>query len=479
MQDLTILEQSREEIIAEIANSTNVDLVVIGGGIHGACFARLAAESGLKTVLLEKSDYASGTSSRSSKMAHGGLRYLELLDFEQVFEGVKCREQLFAEYPSLVKPHPFYIPIPANDWFLRLKLKLGLTLYDFMLKNPKHKHYWVNKLEVDRKVPELTKQKLSGCYCYTDGILDDSKLVMANIQKARLSGAMCLNYAAIDELGKQVKNGQREVRWQDQLTNKTYQINAKSVVNCCGPWANNFCNAPIKYSRGSHVLFSRPWTGPALFLPMPGKARYYFVWPHFAGTLVGTTEREVSSLQDNPEPSADEIQEILDRLTKDLPDSQLDRAHAHYAFAGIRTLPLRLGAKSTAQLSRKHIWLQDQNLFSLVGGKLTTAEWTAQEGLAKILKLLKHTPTQAKKDSDLSSISLMPLAQQLKMEQVATVEDYFRRRSGLEYMPGNGLKEIDVLRKDFEQHLGVATTDSQINDYKIRLARIAQILGKN
>ncbi len=479
MQNLTILEQSRAEIISEITNSTAVDLVVIGGGIHGACFARLAAESGLKTVLLEKSDYASGTSSRSSKMAHGGLRYLELLDFEQVFEGVKCREQLFEQYPDLVKPHPFYIPIPAKDWFLRLKLKLGLTLYDLMLKASSHKHFWVNKSDIARSVPELSKQKLLGCYCYTDGILDDCKLVMANILKARLSNALCLNYAAVTKLSKQLENGLREISWQDQLTNKTYQINAKSVVNCCGPWANNFCNASIKYSRGSHILFSRPWTGPALFLPMPGKARYYFVWPHFTGTLVGTTEREVSSLQDNPEPSPDEIQEILDRLAKDLPDSKLDRSHAHYAFAGIRTLPLRLGAKNTAQLSRKHIWLQDQNLFSLVGGKLTTAEWTAQEGLSKILKLLKHTPAQAKKNYDLNLISLMPLAQQLKVEQVATVEDYLRRRSGLEYMPGNGLNELEVLRNDLEQHLGIATTNIQIEAYKTRLARISEILGKN
>lgn len=380
-------KQLRSEIISAIQSSPDFDLVIIGGGIHGAVAARLAAEQGLKILLLEKHDYAFGTSSRSSKMAHGGLRYLEMFDFKQVFEGVKCREKLYRDYPDNVKPYPFYIPVMKNDYWFRLKLSIGLRLYDFFVKNKEQKHFWVSRDEVYRNIPELKSKNLMGCYCYYDGILDDARLVRDNISMAESKSALALNQAEVKRIKDSI------VYFYDSIGGIEYQLRAKTILNVTGNNVSDFTDerAPIlKHSQGTHLLFSKKWDKPALFLPMQKKARYYFVWPHPAGTMVGTTEREITELAEDPQPTESEIEEILARLKTDLPDSGLNKDSMCGAFAGIRALPLRKRSYDTTQISRKHIWHQSGNILSLFGGKLTTSEWSAKEGLRMAMKMMSE-----------------------------------------------------------------------------------------
>ncbi len=481
----------RSEIINQI-NSTDIfDLAIIGGGIHGAVTARLASQYGLKTVLLEKNDYASGTSSRSSKMAHGGLRYLELFDFEQVLEGVKAREKLYLDYPQQVIPHPFYIPVYKNDYFFKLKLGIGLKVYDFFNRNHGRRHHWISAKELTQKIPELKSQKLMGCFCYYDGLMCDYRLVLDNITAAR-KNTSCLNYALVQKVKKE--NNFLEITYQDSLTKNNYAFKAKAVINTSGNEVDFFGankDVTLRFSRGSHLLFNQPWNGPALFLPLAGKARYYFVWPHFAGTLVGTTEREVDCLVEDPKPSADEITEILERLKKDLPDSNLNEATLHYSFAGIRALPVRKNSpKGTAQISRKHHWTQDQGIISLYGGKYTTSEWTAKEGFKLALERIgKYSKAQFKelslfkldsKSTDLSrqdfsgskrrqfnlprDISLFnnlemrsvvggdclrgEIYNAFELEQAVTLDDFLFRRTGIGYLPN-----CQEILKELKQHL--------------------------
>jgi len=379
----------RVDILDTLSTPKTYDILVIGGGIHGAAVARYAAAFGFTTVLLEKADYASATSSRSSKMAHGGLRYLELFDFEQVFEGIKAREEMFAAAPHIVSPTRFLIPVPRGHHFFRLKLGVGLFLYDLMVSDKRRKHRFLKAGELAGTGFEERSDDLAGCFSYTDGLLDDGLLTLENILAARRAGAVCLNYAGVEAL-RETEHGV-SVEWRDELTGKTYASEAATALNCAGPWAP-FLIAPevrpaVRFSRGTHLIFDRPWRGPSLFLPMEGKARYYFVWPHAAGTMVGTTERETDSLELDPLPGADEIEEILARLAKDLPASGLDRSSLHYAFAGVRTLPLRPDSRAgTTRLSRKHIWHGKTAIRTLVGGKLTTAAWTAEEGVRAVFQ---------------------------------------------------------------------------------------------
>lgn len=389
-----MIHQNRTQIIDQIVSQPQYDLAIIGGGIHGAVLARLASQYGLKVVLLEKGDYASGASSKSSKMAHGGLRYLELLDFQQVFEGVKAREKLYNDYPEQVIPYPFFIPVPKKAYYFRVKLALGLWLYDFFQIKKRINKRWFSakKAQEYSLIPEEKTKQLMGCYCYSDGLMCDYRLVIDNISLARKT-AQCLNYAEVKEVKFSADRKLSSISFQDLVSGSSFQCQAKTVINTTGVNVSDFCKnsvVSLKYSRGSHLIFSRPWHGPALFLPMPGKSRYYFVWPHFAGTMVGTTEREIEDVASEPIPSEDEVVEILERLEKDLPGSGLDKNSLHFAFAGIRALPVRQNSpKNTAQISRKHFWYSQDNIFSLYGGKFTTSEWTAREGLKLILKKLE------------------------------------------------------------------------------------------
>ena len=216
--------------------------------------ARYAAAYGFKTALFEKSDYAAGTSSRSSKMAHGGLRYLELLDFEQVFEGIKAREEMFDHVGHLVKPAEFLIPVPRNNFWFRIKLGIGLFLYDLMVKNPKRKHRWIPRRKLSFPGFHSGRSDLMGCFVYTDGIMSDTRLVVENILAARRYGASCLNYADVRSAQRN-SDGIIDVTAVDTKTEKEIRLRTRLVVNCTGPWASALAQQlhgdprPLKFSR--------------------------------------------------------------------------------------------------------------------------------------------------------------------------------------------------------------------------------------
>jgi glycerol-3-phosphate dehydrogenase len=520
-----------------MTNADVYDMVVVGGGIHGAAVARLAAGYGFKTALLEKNDYAAATSSRSSKMAHGGLRYLELLDFEQVFEGIKAREEMFEHVGNLVKPGEFLIPVPRGAWFFKLKLGIGLFLYDLMVKMGNRRHRWIPRSKLTFPGFHSGREDLMGCFVYTDGIMSDARLVIDNVIGARRYGADCLNYCEVRSMTRN-ESGISEIAAVDIKTGKEVKLKARLVVNCTGPWASTLANTlgaeprPLKFSRGSHIIFNKPWTGPSLFLPMPGKARYYFVWPHQAGTMVGTTEREVASVDLDPLPSKDEMDEIFGRLEKDIPDAGLNRQSACYAFAGIRTLPIRGKDANSTVLSRKHIWTHVNGVLTLLGGKYTTASWTALEGVKEAAQILgkplsvdalksridlKKLPGSATDvecegllrylathgvsiesqnrllsrygkrlgDNYLEFVDAPPekLVEletmiALDTEQVESLEDLMRRRLELEYTEGHGEKYLPIIGEVFKRMRPAVDFEKEKEAYLSRMRTIHLLLGK-
>jgi glycerol-3-phosphate dehydrogenase len=391
--------ERREDVLEEIRKRRKpYDVIVVGGGIHGAAVAWTAALNGLSTLLLEKRDFASATSSRSSKMLHGGLRYLELLDLVQVFEGIRAREALFQSAPYLARPTRFLIPVLQGAWFHKLKMKIGLSLYDLLLKSRDRHHRWIPREELtfDRYNPE--RSDLEGCFEYCDGMISDTRMVTESLLAARQEGALALNYAEVLSLSHRDSH-LVEVGWRDTLTGERATAQCGVVMNCAGPWVGSIGRISqgsiaerIQFSRGSHLLFSVPWRDPPVFLPLPGRSRYYWIWPYQGHTMVGTTEREISNVPEDPSPSADEVEEILERVQRDAPGSGLTRETLYYGFAGIRTLALRDKKGGVARQSRRHRWEYDHGVLSLVGGKYTTAQIVAHEGLQKAFNLadVKH-----------------------------------------------------------------------------------------
>jgi len=528
------LRISRAELLDDIQRHPHTTFLIIGGGIHGAAFARLAARNRFSCVLVERGDYAGQTSSRSSKMLHGGLRYLELLDFAQVAEGIQAREDLFRTAPHLCRPEPFLIPLPRGDRLFRWKLAVGLTLYDRMGAPAERRHRFLSTQEAAKTGYRFGSADLDGAFLYTDGLTDDARLTLESVLQARQYGARCLNYLEVTSVRR--SNGRFAVQCRDRLGTADVEVVADRVINCAGPWATNLLPAGSKplvdgarFSAGVHLLFDRPWLGPSLFLPMPGKSRYYFVWPHPGGALVGTTEREVPDAVFDPLPDTAEIDEILTRISGDLPGAGLDRTSLYSAYAGIRTLPIRGHRTGTARLSRRHRWIGSDGFYTLIGGKLTTANATAWEGFQMATRGLVSDRTlrslegvmypgggdpetrcaiqQALVREGLSEArsarlvgrlgvrarflledtrhleSLTPQLTRgevelaLAEEQAETLEDILRRRTGVEYLPGALLPAVEAVTPLLSTRQGSHAPDAEAHTYRKQWIRLQRVLA--
>lgn len=525
---------ARSDLLDQIKQSKDFDCLVVGGGIHGASFAHMAALNGLSVLLLEQNDYASATSSRSSKMLHGGFRYLETFDFRQVFEGIWAREEFFKTAQHLAQPHEFLLPVSKNSFFEKLKYRIGLGLYDLLLFNRARKHQWLDDHQLKS---HFADHENLGFFKFYDGIMNDTRIVLENIIAARQEGAICLNYAKLEYLSESL-GGRSKVKFKDCLSGVTYEKEVGVIVNCAGPWVPNAgrivpsaFKSSIRYSRGSHLIFNKKWQGPALLLPLKEAGRYYFVWPHFAGTLVGTTEREVQQIVDDPQAEKDEINEILDNLARDLPHAGLDRDSLHYCFAGIRTLPVRRNGKASnpsSKLSRRHLWTFGNGILSLIGGKYTTAYWTAFEGLQHVFKMAEiHDKAVSLKGRKLPGAAMFQdsinefqvianqlkvpqeiqtrtirqlgsrvrlfdpekddfevvgnflkgeLNQALQIEQAENLEDIMRRRMGLEYEYGHGIDQIDSILKILAEQRPKINVEAEKAKYLQRMQQMRELL---
>jgi glycerol-3-phosphate dehydrogenase len=269
-------------------------------------------------------------------------------------------------------------------------LKAGLTLYDFFVRDRERRHRWIPASDL-AQVTSVLRTPISGAFEYCDGQMNDVRIVLEHIEAARRVGAVCVNYAEVEAIESGASFA--EIRYRDRVSQALHTITSKAVLSCAGPWGEKLvpdARNSMRFSRGAHIVFRTPWGRPPLFLPIrgAGPGRYYFVLPHFAGTLVGTTEAEVEEPSFHPLPTPLEVAEILQRLKDDLPKADLTAETAHYAFAGIRALPVRGQARSVSRVARRHVWEQVGRVVTLFGGKYTTYQWTAGEGVKYILSML-------------------------------------------------------------------------------------------
>jgi glycerol-3-phosphate dehydrogenase len=392
---------ARQAVLATLANET-FDLLVIGGGITGAGIAREAALAGLRTALVERDDFASGTSSRSSRLVHGGVRYLEHGHLRLVFESSRERRLLLNIAPHLVRPLAFTWPVYRDARVPQWKLRAGLMLYDALsLFRNVQRHQSLSVSGVSAAEPALSRDGLTGGARYWDAATDDSRLTLANAIAAREGGAVVINHVSVvggvrSALSRTEQLGGALV--EDRITRTGFPVSARVVVNATGPWSDTtaaLTGAPtgtsVLGSAGTHIAVPRQRLGnrDAITLVSPVDGRVMFVLPAGAHAIVGTTEEKARAGPDEIRATEHEISYLLRSANLVFPYAQLTHDDVVSAWAGIRPLAANLAGDGTANAaSREHaVSVRADGLVSVTGGKLTTYRSMAED-------VLQHALTQ-------------------------------------------------------------------------------------
>ncbi len=351
------------------------DLLIIGGGIYGAWTAYDATLRGLKVALVEQSDWASATSSASSKLIHGGLRYLETYDFKLVRKALLERQTLLRVAPHRVWPLRFGVPVCAGNRVGRLQLKAGLTLYDLLAGCPESlmSHRRFGKTGFAKRFPFLRDEKLKGGFTYGDAQTDDARLVLELIAGAMDAGAVCVNYCRMTEYSK--SGGQvNSAIVQDLVTQSSVKVMARQVVNTAGRWATETeqGSAWCRLSKGVHLVMPALPTDEALLLTAQSDGRVFFAIPWYGRTLVGTTDTDYNGELDKVAVEAEDVAYLLSEANHYL-NTDWTEADVIGSYAGVRVMK-RSDAKTTSSISRDWEIKTDSNgvLYS-IGGKITSA----------------------------------------------------------------------------------------------------------
>lgn len=385
----------REQIWARLQEPW--DVIVIGGGITGAGILKLAAGIGLRALLVEKRDFAWGTSSRSTKLVHGGLRYLAQGQFGVTRESVHEREQLLRQGPGLIDPLGFLVSAHEGGSPSRRAFAVGLAVYDLFAHKWDHCYYSGDDFLL--LAPHVRTDKLMGGFRYRDAVTDDARLVLRVIREAVRAGAAALNYAAVQELFFAADGRVGGVLLQDQVTGQTAQVRARAVINATGAWADQLRQqvggeARIRPSRGSHLIFPA-WRLPvaqAITLVHPRDQRPVFVLPWEGTTVAGTTDLDHHQpLDEEPQTSKEEVEYILMALQAQFPGLRLRADDVLCSFAGLRPI-VGSGKGDPSKESRAHVVLREKGLVSVAGGKLTTFRRMALDALEASRDMLPGMP---------------------------------------------------------------------------------------
>ncbi len=399
---------------------THWDVIVVGGGITGAGILREAARQGLKALLVEQKDFAWGTSSRSSKMVHGGLRYIAQGQVKVTWESVREREKLLADAPGLVTPGSFAMPHYQGGFPGPRVLGALLTVYDALAGI--WAHTFQRALPVSyRLIPGLRQQGLQGASLFRDGIVDDARLVLRTLDEAMGDGAIALNYCQVKGLLK-TRQSITGVEVQDVIFNERVTLKARCVVNATGAWSDVLrleahtspTDAVVRPLRGSHLVL------PAWRLPVaqaccfmhPDDKRPVFVFPWEGCTVVGTTDLDHSaSLEEEPVISPAEVEYLLQACNSEFPDAEITTDHIVSTWSGVRPVVNSGKSVKPSKENREHCIWDDQGLITVCGGKLTTFRLIARQVMAKAVAYLPKPKSQSRprpKQSD-SNKSYEPL----------------------------------------------------------------------
>jgi glycerol-3-phosphate dehydrogenase len=380
---------------------THFDLVVVGGGITGAGVALDAASRGLRTALVERDDFASGTSSKSSKLVHGGLRYLQNGDVRLVYEALAERQRLRKNAPHLVRILPFLIPIFSKDGVISKKLAraMGSAMWMYDLTGGARIGKLHQRLSVDEALahmPTLPRDRIAGSYLYYDARADDARLTLTIARTAALEhGAAIVNDAAVTGITKDDRGRVAGVTVVADGT--TIEVGADSVVNAAGVWSDNVRGLDegtnpqsIRPAKGIHITV--PWdkvrNDIAVVIPVPKDKRSVFVVPWGDLTYIGTTDTDYDGPIDDPQCTTDDIDYLL-RAINFSTGGDISRSDIVGTWAGLRPLVRDAGSEPTADLSRRHrVTSSDSGMITITGGKLTTYREMAADTVDEVVDVL-------------------------------------------------------------------------------------------
>lgn len=371
--------ESRNEVLASLPEN-EYDLVIIGGGITGAGILLDASARGLKAIVIEKDDFASGTSSRSTKLIHGGLRYLKNLEFGIVRETGQERAIAYNNAPHLVVPEKMVLPIQKGGTYGKFMTSIALWVYDWLAGVEKsERRKMLTKERTLQTEPLLKPDILKGSGFYSEYRTDDARLTLEVIKTAIHRGGNALNYCKANDLEYDQDGKINTVVFEDVISNQKHRIKGKVFVNACGPWSDeirtldkSMNNKRLHLTKGVHVVVDRkklPLAHSVYFDVKDG--RMIFAIPRGGVTYVGTTDTDYAERKDNPSVTKEDVNYLLDATNNMFPSANLAVSDVQSSWAGLRPLIHEEG-KSPSELSRKdEIFLSSKGLITIAGGKLT------------------------------------------------------------------------------------------------------------
>ncbi|GEL11893.1 glycerol-3-phosphate dehydrogenase [Flavobacterium glycines] len=385
---------NREEKLNQLRENPEFDIVIIGGGATGLGCAVDAASRGYKTLLLEKYDFAKGTSSRSTKLVHGGVRYLAQGNIHLVREALLERGRMLRNAPHVC--HKLSFVVPVYKWWDKWYYGFGLWVYEFLsAKFSLGKTKILSKAATLKHLPDLDSTNLKGGILYYDGQFDDSRLAINLAQTATEHGALVLNYCGVTDFIKK-DNKIIGLKAKDELSNQEYVIQSKVVVNATGVFADALLQKAeghnletIVPSQGIHLVLNKSYFEglSAMLIPKTSDGRVLFVIPWHDKVLLGTTDTPVNKVMLEPKPLEEEIRFIINHFNK-YSKHQIDYADVNSVFTGLRPLVKAGSEKKTALLSREHsIKVLPSGLVDVTGGKWTTYRKMAQQTINKVIQV--------------------------------------------------------------------------------------------
>lgn len=383
----------------ERLKSEEFDLLIIGGGINGAGVARDAAMRGMKVALIECKDFASGTSSRSSKLIHGGIRYLENKEFHLVFEALSERRKLLEMAPHLVHPMKFLIPLYRGGRVGMGLMGLGMWLYDLLsLFEAPEMHRRLNTKEVHDFASAVATENLMGAYTYADAYMDDDRLVFETLRSANEYGMVAANYVvavAAEMDGEKKVTG---IKGYDSKSEKHFSIRAKHVLSTVGPWTDEMGHRffkdwkdQLRPTKGVHLTFKQERFPLPCAVVMAAEKRIVFAIPRHEMVIVGTTDTDFKSNPNEVVVTKEDVRYLLGVVDKYFPTLEIREPDIVSCYAGVRPL-VKDEAGTEGKTSREHTIMTDEHgVTYIMGGKYTTYRRIAQDAVKEILS---HWPIE-------------------------------------------------------------------------------------
>lgn len=386
----------RKEILTSV-NQLHVDVIIIGGGITGSGIALDATTRGMSTVLFEMQDFAAGTSSRSTKLVHGGLRYLKQYEVKMVAEVGKERAIVYENGPHVTTPEWMLLPIHKGGTFGKFSTSLGLRVYDFLAGVKRgERRSMLNREQTMKREPLIKKENLKGGGYYVEYRTDDARLTIEVLKEAVALGAKAVNYTKVEELlyeGKKVVG----VRVVDQLDQNTYEVYAKKIINATGPWVDHLrekdhsrTGKRLQLSKGIHIVIDQKRfpLQQAIYFDTPD-GRMVFAIPREGKAYVGTTDTFYDMDAINPKMTIADRKYVIDAINYMFSSVNITERDIESSWAGVRPLIYEEG-KNASEISRKdEIWQSDSGLITIAGGKLTGYRKMAEMVVDVVVSLLE------------------------------------------------------------------------------------------